>query len=70
MLYNVISYTNFFVDNPMARGRFKRWPVASENKGGPVSFTYDWSVRPVDIFTVSRKKYVSDVLWFGSVCHV
>ena len=37
-------------------GRIKRWPVVSENVGGPVSLT-------TDIFTLDlRKKCASDCL--------
>ena len=49
------------INRVMCRGRFKRWPVARANKGGPVSFTYDWPVRPVDISTLdlAKKKFLT-----------
>ena len=39
-------------------GRFKHWPVASEIIGGPSSLTYDWPVRPADIFILDLRKNV------------
>ena len=42
----------------MARGRFKRWPVASEIIGGPVSLPFDWPVWPANIFILDLRQTV------------
>ena len=52
------NYIFFSERGPTYRGRFKRWPVASEIIGGPVSLTYDWPVWPANIFILDLRQNV------------
>ena len=44
--------------------------VGSENIGGPASLTFDWSIRPADIFTLDlRKNVFLAFCGFTALCH-